>query len=307
MADFDFDELDRAVSGALGDELVGSTQPEVFTDELTTVENPVKEKPVETTSEQSKGVAQANAAPAARRSSGRFMDVVHPSSDMRSGAGMPNRTTPVVVPAASQASATSAWPSAEPQKPETQTNDSSVSDELIDDWQKPLESPFLPDTKVEKRPLGGEAPTAADFDALELIEAPDDPRIEAHAMPDPIDFAESNSVPASHEEKPVLVEDTAGYGEGSFQPEVQTEVAHVQDVAEEVVPAGPASISPQYTAQPSSSPQPSAMYETEAYQKPVSVAPKKKSGAWVILWIILILLLGAGAGAAFYFYVLPML
>lgn len=306
MADFDFDELDRAVNGALGDELVDAVQPEVFTDELTTLESPVEEKPVVDTPEQPKGV-QASVAPAARRSSGRFMDVVHPSSDMRSAAGMPNRTAPAVVTAAPRSNTNASWPSVEPKEPETQNADSTVSDELIDDWQKPLESPFLPDTKVEKRPLGGEAPTAADFDALELIEAPDDPRIEAHAMPDPIDFAESNDKAADHEEKPVLVEDSPGYGEGSFQPEVQPEAPHVQDVTEEVVPAGPASISPQYTAQPSSSPQPSAMYETEAYQKPISAAPKKKSGAWVILWIVLILLLGAGAGAAFYFYVLPML
>lgn len=328
MTDFDFDELDRAVNGAIGDEITPSPKPEVFTDELSTVEaneQPTSNAPSTATATSPAG-SGTTGAPAARRSSGRFMDVVHPSSDMRMGATMPPRSAVPVVPVTPQPVLTQPTPNA-PVWPSAATAQSDapkdVSDSLIDDWQKPLESPFLPDAKVEKRPLGGEAPSAAEFDALELLEAPDQPLVEAHAMPDPIDFALSNEPAATHEEKPVLVQEPGGYGEGSFQPNAQPDIEAnsepeafpeqqpqpvVQDEVpvEAAIPAGPASISQQYTAKPSSSPQPSAMYEAEAYQ-PAAPVVKKKPGAWAILWIVLILLLGAGAGAAFYFYVMPML
>lgn len=311
MSDFDFDELDRAVNGVISDDSSlsdATVAPATDTPQPATVnEAPASAKPA------------PSVAPAVRRSSGRFMDVVHPSSDMRSGASTPQvaRRQPVVV---------------QPPAPVVEESTPDPIDTL-EDWQKPLESPFLPDTKVEKRPLGGsnEAPSIAEFDALELLEAPDDPRIEAHVMPDPIDFAtqsvdEPEHVESIVEETPAepisevfpeiatepealeeiietpktpVVEkahDSVGYGQGAFQVEETPEV-----------PVGPSSISQQYTEQPSSTPESGAIYDTEAYHQPLTPVTKKKSGVWVILWIILIVLLGGGAGAAFYFYVMPML
>lgn len=309
MSDFDFDELDRAVSGVINDDSAlsdATVAPEVDTPKpSTTNDTSVSSNPA------------PSVAPAVRRSSGRFMDVVHPSSDMRSGASAPQtaRRQPVVV------------------QPPAPVVEESTPDPIdtYEDWQKPLESPFLPDMKVEKRPLGGETPTNADFEALELLEAPDDPRIEAHVMPDPLDFAtepeaepvestveatsevttepavevfpevvtetvEETVEPPKAEEATSTSHDAVAYGQGSFQTEP------TQDV-----PVGPVSISQQYTEQPSSSPESGAIYDTEAYHKPLMPVAKKKSGAWVILWIILVVLLGGGAGAAFYFYVMPML
>lgn len=317
MSDFDFDELDRAVNGVISDEPVdtASSAPAVDIPQRSTIDA----TPVSATS--STSTPAPSAAPAVRRSSGRFMDVVHPSSDMRSG-------TPASQVAPRQSPA--------PVAPKPVVEESAPDPfDALEDWQKPLESPFLPDMKVEKRPLGGlsgETPSIADFDALELLEAPDDPRIEAHVMPDPIDFAVApeleeaeapSEVPAEptpesfpeivaepttkeiietpkvETSKPESAEitshDSVGYGQGAFQTEPQD------------VPVGPSSISQQYTEQPSTSPESGAIYDTEAYHQPLAVATKKKSGAWVILWIILIVLLGGGAGAAFYFYVMPML
>lgn len=308
MSDFDFDELDRAVSGVISDDSSlsdATVAPAVDVPQST----PAASTPT------------PPVAPAVRRSSGRFMDVVHPSSDMRSGSAAPQATRrqPVVV---------------QPPAPAVEEPTPDPIDTL-EDWQKPLESPFLPDMKVEKRPLGGgsETPSLADFDALELLEAPDDPRIEAHVMPDPLDFAaqpepetptevveEVIETPAEPEVEtfPEIVtetvveeeiietpkveavesgsHDSVGYGQGAFQTE------EAQNI-----PAGPSSISQQYTEQPSSSPESGAIYDTEAYHQPLAPIAKKKSGAWVILWILLIVLLGGGAGAAFYFYVMPML
>ena len=331
MADFDFDELDRAVSGAL-DSAAGSSAP--------SQNEPVSESPAisthsSTTIPSSAAKAPSltrDTSPAVQRSTGRFMDVVHPSSDMRPGSSEPVVSAPPVV--------RNTAPVIETQKAEAFAD-------TLDDWQQPLESPFLPDAKVEKRPLGGETPSTADFDALDLLEAPDEPRIETGTMPDPIDFALSQAAnnpqqdttektideveltevdePAEDEsakftvleestepleeevapavapvetvtETPTTHEYGAGYGEGSFQP--------IDTPAEE--PVGPTSITQQYKEQPSTTAEPSAIYDTEAY-KPLIPVAKKKSGVWTTLWIVLILLLGGGAGAAIYFFVLPML
>lgn len=299
MADFDFDELDKAVTGALG-----TTPNSSSNDDAAAVEfdepAPVAEASVSLVEEAPAVVATtaAKTAPATRRSSGRFMDVVHPSSDMRtaSAAASPvKREGLTVQPAVTPVSESSDAP----------------SDELVD-WSQPLESPFIADAKVEKRPLGGKTDTAVDFNALELLEAPDDPQIETHTMPDPIDFAGTLDDKAAEEvvetlevvaaEAPVepieevAIEEVAiGYGEGTFQePDVAT-------------PTGPSSINQQYEEKPSTSPEPGSVYDTEAYHQPIAKVAKKKSGFWTILWIILLVISGGGVGAAVYFYVLPLL
>lgn len=260
MSDFDFDELDRAVSGALGGEEPASPRPAEPTAPA------AQEKPVE----------KPAPTPAMRRSSGRFMDVVHPSSDMRGRSAPPAPVTqsPVVAPAASP----------EPDEP---------TPEVVE----PAGSPFLPGAKVEKRPLGGPAPvpeTGFIEDSLapvpeeELLEAPDEPRIEAHTMPDPIDFAEQSASAAS--------EETA--------PEASKEEEHyvVEEPTETQV--GPVAITPQYTERATTADAPGAIYDTEAYHQPLAHPAKKRSGVWVAVWILLLVILGAGAGAAAYLFFL---
>jgi hypothetical protein len=193
----------------------------------------------------------------------------------------------------------------------------------LEDWVKPLESPFLPDAKVEKRPLGTMPATgdASKEDEL-LLEAPDDPLLEAHAMPDPIDFAahaspllseqEDTGVPAPVEAIEGIVPEEVVAEEVAQKPvEVETKaeepVVKVEEVIKSDEPVGPASISQQYTEQPSTSPESGAIYDTESYHQPLASAPRKKSGAWVFVWILLLLIVGAAAGAGFYFFVLPML
>ena len=336
MSDFDFDELDRAVTNALDPEVPvygqqaneagNTTAPDahVYQQAQTAPAEaqpaaPFTAQPAATNAPVATAAA-VSSAPAARRSSGRFMDVVHPSSDMRPGQSNPSAPLANPKPAAVQS---------QPEPPAAPVIPDIDPLALIEeDWQKPLESPFLSDAKVEKRPLGGEAPTATpDYDLLDhLLEAPDNPRIEVETMPDPIDFAAQieakNESPEGLnqsllEEPEVDIEavvadepsgtnqvaedddddDSAfGYGQGTFQPDTKDDV-----------PAGPTSINQQYETQPSSSPESGAIYDTESYHKPLTPVAKKKSGAFAILWILLILVLGGGAGAAFYFYVLPLL
>jgi len=314
MSDFDFDELDKAVAGASGSDV-----NQVITD----IEEPEEQRVVEIDSKPEASESEApKAAPAARRGSGRFMDVVHPSSDMRSRASSvaPSSRTeaPSFVPPASKV---------EEEAPEEEESTSDIKDtqeSAVGEWSKPLETPFLADAKVEKRPLGGFGPDPSQelLDAPEeepKPEAPDEPLLEANNLPDPIDFAAhlasldsekedtGNPAPVEEEkpEEPQESEQSIEQLDELKEPEPET--PPVLDVATSEEPVGPTSIQQQYEERPATEQPSGAIYDTENYHKPLAPPAKKKSGAWTIIWIILLVILGAAAGVAFYLYVLPML
>jgi hypothetical protein len=325
MSDIDFDELDRAVNGALGGTATptpvsNTSAPVESREEAPTIERVERTSlssaapaPASSTTPTSSPVPTpvANTAPAARRSSGRFMDMVHPSSDMRS------RTNEASSPVEPRSVAT---PAPQPVVEEPQYVESPA-------WNEPLESPFLPDAKVEKRPLGGgealptDKSTVTDsFDFQGLLDEPDEPlleapepqeRLEATTMPDPIDFATASTTPeeaqpvvGEPQPEPFKMEEAPVQTEVAPQP-VQPVVEAPQPITEE--PTGPTSITPQYKEQPSSNQESGPMYDTESYHQAVAQPVKKKSGWFTVIWIILLVLLGAGAGWAVYTYVLPML
>jgi hypothetical protein len=252
MQDIDFDEIDKAVSSSLKPSQPASSQP--------------------VTNESQPSAASRPVAPAARRS-GRFMDVVHPSSDMRTVG-----SERAVLEARAPVEPVNFDPVPDPQ-PVAQPAPAPEPTE-------PLESPFISDAKVEKRPLGAfsafkksiavEAapkPSQPEQEEELLLEAPDEERIEAHS---------------------------------TVAPTVPTPV--ISKPAEKAPDAGPSSINQQYKEQPSSTDQSSgAIYDTEAYHQPLAHPAKKKSSLIIIGWIVGLIVIGAGAGAAVYFFVLPLL
>jgi len=314
MSDIDFDELDRAVNGAIGGNNTPVSQtpvneapvvPSVSSFnvvERTTVSGlPSAQTSVPASSPVVSSAPTPPIAPAARRSSGRFMDMVHSSSDMRlhvPASRVESKPEPtvemkpeVIIPKAAEQAA----------------------------WNEPLESPFIQDAKVEKRPLGGGEVTPAEstavvasFDFQGLLDEPDEPllkapevqeRIEATALPDPIDFTATGVISDEVElkpfeaEQPVITEDT------STEPKSFSEA--FQPVVTE--PIGPTSITPQYKEQASAQQESGAMYDTESYHQAVSAPVKKKSGWLTVIMILLLVVLGAGGGWAVFTYVLPML
>lgn len=302
MSEFDFDELDKAVAGVL------STEADPVVDEVEALDdtNMTNDLPViEEKSETSK------VAPAARRSSGRFMDVVHPSSDMRT------RSAPAFIGGAPSESEQSFTPPVTKPQPEVKstfepTTEESMSldtasdslEAAVGEWTKPLESPFLSDAKVEKRPLGGVGPEPSQvlLEAPEeelMLEAPDEPLLEA-TFPDPIDFAAQSAALSTEKE------DTGGE-QPAEEPVVEEQAPVIKEVVTPQEPIGPTSITQQYTEQQGATQQSGAIFDTENYHKPLTVAAKKHSGVWTIIWILLLVILGAGAGVAFYLFVLPML
>ena len=336
MSDIDFDELDRAVNGVLGGTAAPAASPaSTASEEPVITETPTIERVERTTlspiSSSSYDIKEpspvlttppvtiapleatpvapvaASTAPAARRSSGRFMDMVHPSSDMRS------RTTSAPV---ENKPVTASVAQPEPVAETPQYNETPA-------WNEPLESPFLADAKVEKRPLGGgevqvpeskDVADTFDFQGLldepdeELLEAPEpQERLEATTMPDPIDFAAATAVTNEVETAPVVETPAIVEQPPVVQPEIQPlpVIETPQPIVEE--PVGPTSITPQYKEQPSAHQETGAMYDTESYHQAVTAPVKKKSGWFTVLWILLLVIFGAGAGWAVFVYVLPML
>jgi len=320
MSDFDFDEIDKAVNGALSndtpDEPRGSLASTRSDDEKTTQNSTPQSQPV-------------SSIPAARRgSSGRFMDMVHSSSDMRRANGEVSSSPRSSVGSGFQAPTPSVPkpPVLHPEPPASIAPEPEVdvladNDEQENDWSVPQESPFLAGAKVEKRPLGGAGvePTADAYGSslfsqpkdvlLEapeeelMLEAPDEPRIEA-SFPDPIDFSETlKAVDTDNTENTLVL--TPVEPEPVITEQVETKWDESAPVSNE--PIGPTSITQQYKEQPAAVQEPGAVFDTEAYHQPIAHPVKKRSGYWVILWIFLLVVLGAGAGAAFFFYVLPML
>jgi len=311
MSDFDFDELDKAVAGA--------TSPD--TAEEVVVAEPPTEQPSTEPASQPQVTDTPRAVPAARRSSGRFMDVVHPSSDMRT------RTSPAVVepkPSLNTEKTSFVPPVIKAEEDASQEPIDEVEeafkqaeDGTVGEWSKPLETPFLADAKVEKRPLGGVGPEPS----LVLLEAPEEELLlEEKTLPDPIDFAahvaalksetEDTGEPIPNTvEEPEAEEQTVKQMDELQEPEASTqpvmEVVKSEDKAEE--PVGPASIPQQYNEQPAKQQESGAIFDTENYHQPLAPVAKKHSGVWTVIWILLLVILGAGAGVAFYLFVLPML
>ena len=323
MADFDFEELDKAVTETLSDnnKKEGDSAP---------APSPAMHRASAGNghSDQQQARPHFEAAPTTRQtpsSGGRFMDMIHPSSDMRSHSSSKSRFRPPVSysqPSNGQQNNTDAADEVSVvQNQPIINNNASLSE------QKPLESPFLPDAKVEKRPLGGSASTGDDtpksgfffkknsspepepeakvepepemetsspeLDAI-LLDAPDDPRLEAPDDPQLDDGIDDDVAGAAIETE-------------AEAPEITKESSLEQSYSTAQTPAS-TSISQQYKEQQSApAQQPGALYDTEAYHQPLPKSEKKHSGAWTIFWILLLVLIGAGVGAAAYFFVIPLL
>ena len=274
MQDIDFDELDRAVSS---------------------VTNPPKAAIPDSTGESVtvKTVPPAPATPpAAKRTSGRFMDVVHPSSDMRSSSHERSEPRP---PEPATPVRSTEWPDPldfhgftgnELDEPKEEAPASTPEEDAA----TPLETPFLSNTKVEKRPLGA-------FSAEGSV-APELPPVPPKEEEPLLEAPEPEALLAAEPEKEATVPEVKPEPAPEVTPEPAP--APVEDV-----PTGPTSITQQYKEHPSTTEQPSsAIYDTEATHLPLTHT-KKKSGALVVVWIIALIVVGGGVGAAVYYFVLP--
>jgi hypothetical protein len=361
MTDIDFDELDRAVNSAIGGgQPVADAAPAVVstsTPVSVTVSTPKPQINVperRSSSGKFMDVVPPSASTKVNISAPEVVSreavTVSPTTEIVEDA-QPSVTPaePTPAPGAGvpeEDSPQNPWPdpidfqapneTVEEQKP-TENIDSEDADidKISDDINKtleastaPLDTPFLADAKVEKRPLGAfssgsESPVVAP----ENNEVKTDVDLETEnpaniGMPE---MPELPEVPSEAPEEAALPE-----LEGAEQPEESSAVIEepVEQAAVETPapidstpaptpapatpaaapieqPTGPTSITQQYHEQPSTTNQTSgAIYDTDAYHKALKPV-KKQSGWWMVLWIFLLLAIGAGAGAAAYFFILP--
>ncbi len=216
MSDIDFEELDKAVNNLVGKKDVG-----VIQDTSVVPNNPEAnpETPAETPAPQPH---------ISQKPKGRFMDVLHPSSDM-TGKNTPLPPRKVVSPLNNPAlpPTEDAPPSVSP--PPVQ-NDNETA--FKSDWPDPIEASqqteaekpapaplFLPDTKVEKRPLGGFG-----ADAMQGVEPEPGPETTPEAPTEPV------SLP------PELEADLVAIEEGSSFSEIEAAEAKEKNDEEPVTP-----------------------------------------------------------------------
>lgn len=272
---------------------------------------------------------------------GRFMDVKHDASSMRSG-GTPNKyasrqgitlqptpsdekthldtapvstaskepATDVEVPTAEKSEEAIEKPEALLPKPSESMPDTVAAS---DSPEKPTEySAFIPDAKVEKRPLGQPqtVTSAKPVDSPVASETPLEDNDKSNNSPDvgtPV--APDATLSAEYDQHLMAIEsgdtpeDTPESKDSTLAvsgPE-KTSVSADAVASSTSTPTGPASIQQQYKEAPSSGDQTNgAIYDTASYHQPLKHPEKKKSGLlWVVL-IVIIILAGIGGGAFIY-------
>lgn len=372
MKDLDFDELDKAVSSLMenapkdtvpvsNDKETEKTVTLPETSSLSPAEptpkpqtdtaksEPVASEPQPAENEQT--APSVTTPPVAVKRSGRFMDVVHPSSDMRTPSRPASRTgntlqpmnqvdTNSSAPASEAPDTTPVLPTPDPVPAPVDTPPEPASSEPTDKaehgaWPDPIDmheaatdkpeapaeapsqeseaqpdtmessttgSPFLPGAKVEKRPLGGPAPSPDASDDMEKVSGTSDITPSENPKTEDVSTARTEPMPAELGSDVLAIEagkDNPGNDSDHEDASVQLEGGRTEPAPQ---PAGPTSIVQQYKVQESSGDSShAAIYDSAADSHTLTHPPKKKSGWLAVVVIVLLILAGAGAGAYVYF------
>lgn len=342
MADIDFDELDKAVSSLMEQRGEPNAVP---------VEAPEPAVPTTTAPQSASTPAVAlhtPVSPAIKRQGGRFMDVVHPSSNMRvqqpsspAPSSRPSREASMVQPPTPSPVAVE-QPAAASVVDESSTPSSTIEPQAslapeefaAGASQPPMQSPFLDDVEVDKRPLGA-SPVMGEPEATDIHAGESTPSTGGD-MPDPIGDWSAPATPVattqepnnsngnpevkndiwSAEKKVDSTEQPANIVPPELGPEVlalesdeasgsfDSKHNSVSDTTK-VEPSVPGDIPRQYAAESADAPEPSAVFEAASSSPRELQHPEKKKSGWmVVIWILLLLVIGAGGGVAVWYFLL---
>lgn len=351
MKDIDFDELDKAVSSVLSREYAppATPTPEELTasnDSLTKTETTSSDRPtvisdkppaaaeattvktvVHETSPGGPLIARSLPPAAPLRRPGRFMDMVHPSSDMAAGkpvveptkrVSMAGRTLQPLAPQEPVADNATAVDE-DLIQPHTPSSDSGQTATTVEEeirWPDPIDIEALAaEAPVEANPEAITAPYAATPSAP--VPFVSDAKVEKRPL-----GAFSEATPAEQSEETAAVTHTVpSRTADQLPPELAGEIVSVESnvvklddeqtpQAEASTPASPAlisgtlSIPKQYqeAEQPADTPA-HPLYDTTQYHPPLSVVPEhSRRSLWTWL-IIAVLLLLVTAGLFAYWYI----
>jgi len=170
-------------------------------------------------------------------------------------------------------------------------------------FDQPLESPFLPDAKVDKRPLG--ASPAVMPDPIDTL-PPDVPQdTQDKPTEDPTSTNADTSVDGARSEEEARIDESAEQQQSEPLPETIDEQLAKTDTDTTSQSAAGGSIAQQYAEQPSSGDQTSgAIYDTATYHKAVDapVAHKKHSVLTWLIWVLVLIAIGAAGGAGYFYF-----
>jgi len=314
MTEIDFEELDRAVNSVMipseennteENETKNNEQPAGDKTENIEVktEKPIEKKPVFTPRQLT-------------RPSGRFMDVVHPSSDMRQ-----------------KSAAASAKNEAQKDDVEERPKHVDMPDPL-DISEKPVDSPFIADAKVEKRPLGAFSEVKPDTVEEKSDDSSKYSNIIADKKPEetekseePEKIADKLETVSSKVEAVEELADEEPYeakveGRNVHLPlELQKDILTVESdpttskanitttkstkspvaLGDPYIHETATEITAQYKEKPSSADQSNgSIYDTKEYHAALLHKAKKKNGWMTIVWVILIAAVVVGASVVAY-------
>jgi hypothetical protein len=320
MKDFDYDEIDRAVGSVNNPD---SDKNDNAADSTASTDQPASIEPA-------KPAVSAPSTPPAlvgRRSSGQFMDVVHPSSDMRRAPlKMPERPLnqtpvldkPAVVPTLlahddinpqpkkielpTPTISSGDWPDSKNENEDADIDkiNDDITNELSSKTNELPDTPFISGTKVEKRPLGAFSKESAPSDSISAEDTQDEPDKKDESLPDELQDKLLSIESDESKPGPEPAQDTVDTVEKPAVAE-KTETPAVENQ-----PVAATSITQQYKEKPSTGDRDSGpIYDTDAYHKPLA-PPAKKRSSWVwVIWILVIIIVGVGVGILVNNYVLP--
>ena len=376
MAEFDFDELDKAVNDLMANVSTSkrNTALDDPEDKILTLSEPAAQPPkddkasapTEITPAAAPAVSAAVAASTpvsfAAKRRGQFMDIMAPTAQPQVKESKPVRVSRQGVavqpaptstrsevkmgvdikpatPKPAAVTETSAVPVEKPApvatvEPTPVIESTEMSEPELITEPAPLTTPFLPDTKVEKRPLGSntsssdatgepladtevkveDAPVAVELPAelsgdVLAVESNDLTRhIEAELKGQQENSTVSQEVvvdKATNPDVPLAVTQNAPAEIAPANVETAPPQAEANEPVQDEMSSARASIMQQYTEQPSTGDQSSgSIYDTATYHQaiqPDATTKKHSPVKWVILIIILLVIGAAGGAAAFYF------
>lgn len=172
MKDIDFDELDRAVGSALGtDDTAPTETPAVSVASTTATDNtPQDDTPPSASTDTATAtpLVAKPASPARRR--GQFLDMVHPSADMRSTTPLPSAVRKTIAPIN-----VNTTPEPPTEKPEEESDTASYNS--------------YPDP-IDVKAVDDSSSSESSHDADSPVTSEDTPETQS-SWPDPIEFASS--------------------------------------------------------------------------------------------------------------------
>lgn len=253
---------------------------------------------------------------------GRFMDVMHPSSDMKTAtatsvetpaqateAESPSRLSregatiqsptppapaprPTPVPVAVTRETVSAF--TPPPSPKTERKVESVPVASVPSTE-PLTSPFIPDAKVEKRPLGGAAQDTSDD--LSSFDRPYDTDRSIDTQLAPNQEVGELEMPAELSSDLLAIETNAAESEAEFTVPVSNRSRTTQPASNDIPAATEA---PAREESATEAPVDGAIYDTSEYHKPIEHSAKHgREWLWIAIIVVVVVVCAAGAVAIY--------